>query len=83
MLMREILWQADGVTRHKIRLMLPGGEVASWGTLCPVDESWEVSVRLSLSLFLSLFLSLSLSLSLSFSLGLCVYVRVCVRLCRF
>eukprot|EP00802_Teleaulax_amphioxeia_P018671 Tamp_18874.p1 GENE.Tamp_18874~~Tamp_18874.p1 ORF type:complete len:347 (+),score=70.09 Tamp_18874:133-1041(+) len=33
--------QADGVTRHKIRLMLPGGEVASWGTLCPVDESWE------------------------------------------
>jgi len=33
--------QADGVNRHKIRLMLPGGEMASWGSLCPTDESWE------------------------------------------
>jgi len=33
--------QAAGINRHKIRLMLPGGELASWGSLCPVDESWE------------------------------------------
>ena len=33
--------QAAGVSRHKVRLMLPGGEVSAWGTLCPTDESWE------------------------------------------
>lgn len=33
--------QAAGINRHKIRLMLPGGEAPSWGTLCPTDESWE------------------------------------------